>query len=310
MKKQFIFVLIVILTLALFVGCDPDPTTPSTEASGTETSDGTGDGTTGDGSGTTTASSAALITAYASDYIVGTPEIDTANKTVAVTIVPMDISGFTPAVTVSEKATITPPSSIQDGVPAEYTVKAEDGTEVKWTVTVTVQYGITFSIDGTVTTLTGGFKNSGDTDEDEAYGSGVPGIVKDSGNSENFTLEQVHDLYVNSGPPSDYDYSWFEVDGVLSTVVTGAFEFYHYNGESFDETLSFDLSLAITKFGSLGGDFVATFSGTEASVEGSAPIEEPASRGAAAPTPKTVTGGFAKFKVVESGPGGGGSGQT
>ena len=73
----------------------------------------------------------AAITAFTQAGMVGEPVIDVENATVTLIVEPMDLSAFTPEITISEGATITAPESITDGVAATYTITAENGDFVE-----------------------------------------------------------------------------------------------------------------------------------------------------------------------------------
>jgi len=88
---------------------------------------------------TVTKDNARAITAFSVNGVPGT--IDQANHTIAVTLPPgANITSLTPAVTVSDKASVSPASGVaQDFTnPVIYTATAEDGTTETYTVTVTL----------------------------------------------------------------------------------------------------------------------------------------------------------------------------
>ena len=93
-------------------------------------------------------SSSATITSFTIDGIVGTATVDLTAHTVVATVEPLDISAIAPTVTVSAGATLTT-APLQDGVPATFTVTAQNGTATSWQVTVNVEYGTSFTVDGT-----------------------------------------------------------------------------------------------------------------------------------------------------------------
>ena len=218
----------------------------------------------------------ASIKGVTSDCIVGDPVIDPDAKTVIVTVEPMDIAFFEPEFTLSDGAEITPPDNIADGEPAVFTVTSSNGTVVEWTVTVNVQYGVSFIIDGTKTILLGGYKHSTDSAFNTSCGNGVPGVMIDHDRSIVIALEEVYDWATTSGEP-DFDYVELIVEGVTTGTWGSSFSFYNYNIESH----RFDVSSVVTEFDEIGGNFTATFSGSK----------EPS---------RTISiSGFAKLKVVE-----------
>ncbi len=206
---------------------------------------------------------------------VGEAEIDNENRTVVITVEPMDISDISPDITISEGATITGPSSIEDGVAAVYTLTAENGDILEWEVTINVQYGVSFTVEGQKVVLTGGFKDSGDFTANEACGHGVPGIQKIDGDG--MALEHVYDWNVLSEAPP-YDYLDIYVNGMTTGTFKGEFDFYDYSEDSLEY---FYGNIAVSEFGAIGGNFRAEFSGVN---EGET---------------KSLINGFAKLMVIE-----------
>ena len=79
--------------------------------------------------------------------VVGT--IAEADKKITATVANgTDVKALVPTIVVSEKATISPATAVAQNFtsPVEYTVTAEDGTTQKYTVTVTVSTGVTFTL--------------------------------------------------------------------------------------------------------------------------------------------------------------------
>lgn len=224
----------------------------------------------------------ASIVSFDVDGIVGSADVDPVNLTVTVTVEPMDISSIEPEITVSEKALITEPSSIQDGVPATYIVTAENGDVVEWTVTVNVQYGVSFLLDGIKIILTGGWEYSDDATWNSYMGAGVPGIDVDSGQSLGYVYEERYDLAM--GAP-DYDSISFELEG--STADSYADQEFMFADYSEDSEILFTCDFVVSEFGMVGEDFRASFNGTE----------EMPSRAL-----KSLTSGYAKLLVVEAFP--------
>ena len=118
------------------------------------------------------------ILGFLLETTVGTPVIDPGARTVGVTVEPVDLAAIPPPVfTLSDGATIDGPPLLEDEVPAAFTVTAENGDTATWTVTVTVQPGIGFTLSGARVSLTRGFTDTGDATHDEALGSGEPPAV-------------------------------------------------------------------------------------------------------------------------------------
>lgn len=93
----------------------------------------------------TLASSAKEITGFSVTGIVGNANINSAAATVDLTVSSTtDITVLTPTITVSNFATINPPSGAVRNFtnPVVYTVTAQDGSAKDWTVTVTKQSGV------------------------------------------------------------------------------------------------------------------------------------------------------------------------
>ena len=228
-------------------------------------------------------SAEAAIISFSVEGIVGTAEIDPVTHSVTVTVEPMDISSIDPVITVSEKALLTEPESIEDGVAATYTVTAENGDVVEWTVTVNVQYGISFVLDGTKVIFTHGFKDSSDSAANAAEGNGVPGIAVLSESSESYVFEEVYDWGVTIDAPT-FDYIDFGIG--LTTGLYNDISF-TYNDFSEESNTSYSCDFTVTEFGSVGGLFRASFSGTEMTAENRA-------------GESVLSGGYAKLLVIET----------
>ena len=99
--------------------------------------------------------------------------IDETTRTVSAIIEPVDISTIKPIFELSSNAVIGDVSLV-DGDDCTCTVTAEDGTTSEWTVTVTVQPGVSFIYDGAFESFACGVLDSSDSDASEAYGDGVP----------------------------------------------------------------------------------------------------------------------------------------
>ncbi|MDC7227543.1 MAG: hypothetical protein PQJ61_12330 [Spirochaetales bacterium] len=222
---------------------------------------------------------ATLITGYSEENIVGDVIIDKEAKTITVEVLPLDLSDFDPAITVSEGAVLDEPLSIQDGVPASYTVTAEDGTVSVWSVTVTVQYGMRFTYADTEYVFTGGVTD--DTYNTEV-GAGVPAITIDGSG-------QAGESIAENGAWTD-DHSSFTLDSAETGTINSSFTIFDFSG---DES-SCNPYFTVTDYGSVGGIFRATFNND-------AEMAAPESRFTIVPSPLPLTGGFAKLLVV-SGP--------
>ena len=232
-------------------------------------------------------STEAEIVSLASPYIVGEPRIDSENRTVSLTVEPMDLSLFDPVFSLSEGAVLTSPASLEDGVPAEFTVTAEKGNTVLWTVTVTVEYGISFTLGGERIVLTGGMMDSGDEETNADLGEGIPGIVKGTENSESApVLEKTYDQDTNHEEPA-WDYCHFVIKGTSTEAVEGSLDYYQYENR---QESRFSLSLDIDLFGELGGDCILRF--TEAEIV-------PDVIQVKSETTQSLTEGFAKLKVIK-----------
>ncbi len=238
MKNIIVFVLLIITLLTAFSGCTSDTEEPGINLS-----------------------SEAAILSYASDYIIGEAIIDSVNKKIYVTVKPMDLANFNPVITISDKAVITPPDSIEDGTESIYRITAENGIIAEWKVTITVQYGITFTMDENTVTLTGGYENSVDPINDATLGSGIPALSIVRTYSTGVALEQIYDQGTETLPPDPaYDFCNFTCTGISTGSYSGEFTFSDYSEETIIE---FELMFTITEFGDAGDNFRATFSGAE-----------------------------------------------
>ncbi len=232
-------------------------------------------------------SSEADIVSLVSPYIVGEPQIDSENRTISLTVEPMDLSLFKPVFSLSEGAVLTSPASIEDGIPADFQVTAEKGNTAVWTVTVTVEYGISFTIGGEKIVLTGGMMHSGDEAINIALGEGIPGIVKGTEESESApVLEKTYDQATNHDEPA-WDYCHLAIKGTSMEAVEGSLDYTQYENR---QEYRFSLSLDVDLFGELGGDCILRFTGTEIDPE-MIQIKSEAT--------KSLTEGFAKLKVIQ-----------
>lgn len=216
-------------------------------------------------------SDADIVTFVLSGLVAGTLTLDADARTVTATVEPMDISGLVPTVTVSDGAELTTQPALADGQPVTYVVTAENGDTASWTVTVTVQYGISYTQDGTRVVLTSGAVNGGSSGPTTAdLGNDVPWVSEYSLGSGAVLVANTTtwDFAVSPYPP---DSDWGYVQWQWTTAETG----------SFDETVAtfasgpagaqsfgagsgtggtFDLT--VTAYGAIGEDAVGTFSGT------------------------------------------------
>ena len=88
------------------------------------------------------------VISFTVDGIVGDAVINSVSKNINLTLEPMDISTIdNPTIITSEGATFQVPT-LQDGVAVEFNVTAADGTVEVWSVTATVQFGISFDLNG------------------------------------------------------------------------------------------------------------------------------------------------------------------
>ena len=153
-----------------------------------------------------------------------------------------------------------------------------------WTVTVNVQYGVSFLLDGTKIVLTNGYENSTDPTANARVGAGVPGVYitrpPDSTDDfvQGFSSENKYDL-ATSPTPLSFDYFNFSMNGsTIGMHSDGDSTFTDYSESS---NTDFDTGFLVTEFGDLGGVFRATFSGSNADASSS------------------ITKGYAKILVVE-----------
>jgi len=168
--KKSMYLLLALLPVFLFFGCPEAPPELSGDA---------------------------LIVSFDFDGITGEAVIDLENRTVTITTIPMDLSGIEPEISVSEGASLGEIPAFEDGVPADIIVTAEDGTVEEWTVTINVQRGISFLLDGTRVVLTAGL--SGEyigraMSLSRAIGAGEPGCCYFDGYIDGFALNDVYDL--------------------------------------------------------------------------------------------------------------------
>ncbi len=219
----------------------------------------------------------AAITTFTEARVVGEPVIDVENKRITLTVEPIDLASFNPVITISEGAVISAPESIADGVAAIYKVTAENGDIVEWKVTVNIQYGISFTIDGTKTVYTCGFIDNTDAVSNTNMGDGAPGIEKDIDNtSMSYLFFKEQDI----NEPPEYDYLYLELSGITVGKYEDDFFAVTEGAEGDLEEKEYVTDYNVTEFGDTGGAFRATFSGE-------------------AEDGTKLTNGFAKLQVIE-----------
>ena len=101
--------------------------------------------------------------------------IDPSTRTVVAIAPPVDLALVKPTIGVSPGATLVGATSFADGVPAKVTVSPSFGRTVDWTVTVNVNPGVSFLLDGVRVTLLAGYTDSSDPERAVVWGSGMPG---------------------------------------------------------------------------------------------------------------------------------------
>ncbi len=226
----------------------------------------------------------AYITGVTVDEIVGAAAIDLISHTVIITVEPMDLSALDPEFRISDKAVLTKPDSIEDGVAAIYTVTAENGSEVKWSVTVNVQYGVSLVVGGEKFVLSFGMMDSSLILQSALDGTAYAVIAENSTGSHGMASDSLEFSGSGRGPDSDILYSYFDF------TIAGKTDGIYNNSEStfFDKpnsiTYIFNTDFVVTKYGAAGEDFRATFTGAE----------QAADRSGAA-----LTHGYAKLLVIE-----------
>jgi hypothetical protein len=214
----------------------------------------------------------AAILTFVFDGLVGSATIDADAGTITATVEPMDLSAATPEVTVSEKAELTQHPALVDGEAVTYVVTAENGSTAEWTVTVTVQYGMSFSLDGTKVVLTAGIVNSADATLNEQYGNGVPLAALNGGDTLGAValaeqLDMADPPAAGAGTEASLMFAWAAGDPGPGTFdgTTAAFNYmttdYLAAAGAFTATPT-TLVAEITALGAVGGDVVGTFSGT------------------------------------------------
>ena len=187
----------------------------------------------------------AFIVSFDFDGIVGEAVIDTENRTVSITAVPVDLSVLVPEIVVSENAILGDLPAFEDGVPAVVGLTDQDGAVEEWTVTINLLRGISFLLDGVRVALTAGLTDTDPTPgRAEAVGDGVPGFCVFSGDGDyldGFALNEVYDLF--EAPPAE-EAGTIYVEGTSPDTYTGtSICFFHYCLDSgLDGTYEIDIN--------------------------------------------------------------------
>jgi hypothetical protein len=181
------------------------------------------------------ASGEAAIVEFSYEGIDGTATVDPEARTVEITIPPINLASVTPVVEVTEGADLGPLPAFADGVPATVSITAENGDVVEWTVTVNLELGVSFLLNGERVIVQGGFTST-DPGTAEDYGNGVPpasvysfgtgmddiivpGSIISPPNAWNPDINERIELYVEIEVTGSNEYStgdfylYYEVDG-------------------------------------------------------------------------------------------------
>ena len=209
------------------------------------------------------------------DGIVGKAEIDSENKTVDVTVEPMDISSVEPDVKVSEGAMVTT-ETLVDGQAVTFDVTAENGTIVSWEVTAKVQHGISFTYKSdSKVVLTAGVIDSTDPDTNELVGDGVPyGYRYESGYYSYIYAMKKENEYNESW--KHYARLYFIGSDTVDLNEFSAQLYYYRDGALYLTNYYYYLpfNLSITKYGKVGGSIQGIFSGTVRTYDGTYKFHE------------------------------------
>ncbi|TVQ17489.1 MAG: hypothetical protein EA382_18785 [Spirochaetaceae bacterium] len=207
-------------------------------------------------------SSDASIVSFSLDGITVDASIDPDARTVVVSAPPVDLSKISASIAVSSGADLDSVPTFVDGVPTPVTVIAEDGTEITWTVTVNLQLGVSFKLDGEWVFLLAGFVNTENAEENEDLGNGEPGGSRTGSDLQVQVVRDVQDVSVSYSPEANcisMDIYGFAV-GTFTTVSDGYGDFYlDYNSDDEFYYLS-EGTIDVTHAASSVGDLiVATF---------------------------------------------------
>ncbi len=165
-------------------------------------------------------SSDASIVSFSLDGITVDASIDPDARTVVVSAPPVDLSKIPATIAVSTGAELEAIPTFVDGVPTTVTVIAEDGTEVTWTVTVNLQLGVSFKLDGEWVFYLHGVTDSSSDEAAEDWGNGAPHASVVTGEGSTlvfFATTELIDFVADSALP-DFIQLW--IDG--TTVGTYA----------------------------------------------------------------------------------------
>lgn len=210
-------------------------------------------------------SSGASITSFTIDGIVGTATVDATQHTVVATVEPMDISALTPTVTVSAGATLTT-APVQDGVPVTFTVTAQNGTVTSWQVTVNVEYGTSFTVDGTTkVVMTHGYVDPSQTYSASLIGNDPP--VGYTYSTTTYIDSFAADQQVQGGGPIGHTYLDFGGTSVGSYTEANA-DFNYDDGAGNVLNIGFNTpsssgTFSVNEYGTAFGQTIeGSFSGT------------------------------------------------
>ena len=207
-------------------------------------------------------SSDASIVSFSLDGITVDASIDPDARTVVVSAPPVDLSKISATIAVSTGAELQSVPTFVDGVPTSVTLTAEDGTEVTWTVTVNLQLGVSFKLDGEWVFLLAGFVNTENAEENEALGNGEPGASRAGSDLQVQVVRDVQDVAVWYYPEANY--VWMDIYGfavgTFTTVSDGDGDFYLYYVSDDESYFLSEGTIDVTHAASSVGDLiVATF---------------------------------------------------
>jgi len=206
-------------------------------------------------------STSASIVAFSMDGIVGNAVLDAAQRTVKVTVQPMDISTVTPSVTVSTGATYTS-SPLEDGTAVPFTVISQQGASQVWNVTVNVESGISFTYDSTHKVLTSGYEDLNAVYTPAQVGNGQPVAYWDGSDSYedaytalkqipwDDTTQEMASVGFTGQASGSYDES------------TGAYFEYFEPVSALDLMDNTTFNIEVSRYGQTGEIFEGTFSGS------------------------------------------------
>ena len=201
------------------------------------------------------------ILTFLMDGIVGSASINPGARTVTLEVEPMDISTVQPAVTVSQNATYVP-QTLRDGIPVTFIVTAEDGSQATWTITVNVQHGVSFEVDGTRYVFTEGYVDNTYTYTPDEIGNGVPPAYWSNVDMVTYVDAFAQPKQIPWDQTDEYTYIGFPSTTTGEYVSPGAFFQWEDQaaGESFGSVPS-QFTVNVTSYGGLGETVTGTFSG-------------------------------------------------